>query len=269
MRRFLAALCLALALALAGAASLQSAGALQLGATPVATESASGWRPAARAARTYASRRTGFTSFALRTRRRLYAHRGGATNRSASVVKAMLMVAYLNHRSVRGRKLSGAEHGLLGPMIRRSDNGAASQVRNFVGNGALVHLARRVGMREFGPNPVWGATRISARDQTKLFLNIDRFVVRRHRRFAMRLLGSIVSYQRWGIAHVRPRGWALYFKGGWVPGTENQVGLLRRGDRRVAVAVLTAGQGPGYARETEREVARRLLRGLGPDSVPR
>ena len=227
------------------------------------------WRPGVRAARAYASRRAGFTAFAVRTPSRLYGYRDRETTRSASVVKAMLMVTYLNHRSVRHRGLNGSDRALIGSMIRRSDNDAATHVRNFVGNGALVRLARRVGMREFAPNVVWGATRISARDQTKLFLSIDRFVARRHRKFAMRLLGSIVSYQRWGIARVRPPAWALYFKGGWVPGTENQVGLLRRGRRRVAVAVFTSGQSAAYGRETEREVARRLLRGLGPSSIPR
>ncbi|MEK6228553.1 MAG: serine hydrolase [Actinomycetota bacterium] len=267
MRRCPAALCLALAVA--ATASVTPAGALQVASSPAASDSARGWRPAVRAARAYASRRTGFTSFALRTPRRLYGYRGRTTTMSASVVKAMLMVSYLNHRGVRRRKLNGADRALIGPMIRRSENRAASQVRNFVGNGALVRLARRVGMREFAPSPSWGATRISARDQTKLFLNIDRFVVRRHRKFAMRLLGSIVPYQRWGIAKVRPRGWALYLKGGWVRGIENQVGLLRRGDRRVAVAVFTAGQSAAYGRETEREVARRLLRGLRRNSIPR
>lgn len=240
------------------------------GAVPrSSSDSERAWHPALRAARAYASRRAGFTSFALRTPRRLYGYRDTETTRSASVVKAMLMVAYLNHRSVRGRRLRGAERGLVGPMIRRSDNGAATRVRNFVGNGALVRLAHRVGMRDFAPSLSWGATRISARDQAKLFLRIDRFVVRRHRRFAMRLLGSIVSHQRWGVAQVRPRGWALYFKSGWVPGTENQVALLRRGQRRVAVAVFTAGQSAAYGRATEREVARRLLRGLQRASVPR
>ena len=267
MRRYLAPLCLVLAFAAAPSAT--RAGALQLSSIPAASDSARGWRPAVRAARAYASRRTGFTSFALRTPRRLYGYRDRTTTVSASVVKAMLMVTYLNHGGVRRRELSGADRALIGPMIRRSNNRAASQVRDFVGNGALVRLAHRVGMREFAPHPVWGATRISARDQTKLFLKIDRLVVRRHRRFAMRLLGSIVSYQRWGIAQVRPRGWALYFKGGWVPGTENQVGLLRRGKRRVALAVFTAGQSAAYGRETEREVARRLLRGLRRDSIPR
>ncbi|MGI8660588.1 MAG: serine hydrolase [Thermoleophilaceae bacterium] len=254
---------------LAGVVAAAPAGAVPRSSNPLASDSERAWHPALRAARAYASRRTGFTSFALRTPRRLYGYRDTETTRSASVVKAMLMVAYLNHRNVRGRRLRGAQRGLIGPMIRRSDNGAATRVRNFVGNGALVRLARRVGMRDFAPSLSWGATRVRARDQAKLFLRIDRFVVGRHRRFAMRLLGSIVAHQRWGIAQVRPRGWALYFKSGWVPGTENQVGLLRRGKRRVAVAVFTAGQSAAYGRATEREVARRLLRGLKRDSVPR
>ena len=154
-------------------------------------------------------------------------------------------------------------------MIRRSDNARASAVRNFVGNAALRRLSRRVGMRDFATSPVWGTTQITPADQAKLFFRIDRYVVRRHRRTAMRLLGSVVPSQRWGVARVRPPGWALYFKSGWVPGIENQVSLLKRGDRRVSVAVFTSGLGPAAGRRAEREVARRLLRGLDRDAVPR
>ena len=92
-------------------------------------------------------------------------------------------------------------------------------------------------------------------------------MVARHRATALWLLGSVVGYQRWGIAQVRPKGWALYFKGGWTSVVQNQVGLYRRGDRRLAIAVLTYGSPNTYGRETERGVASRLLRGLGPESV--
>jgi hypothetical protein len=94
----------------------------------------------------------------------------------------------------------------------------------------------------------------------------------RHRRYAMRLLSSIVPSQRWGIARVRPPGWALYFKGGWGSGTgwaDHQVALLRRGRRRVSVAILiTSSPSHAYATETLRGVAARLLRGLRPSSLP-
>lgn len=232
--------------------------------------SANPWRDHVRAARAYAGRRAGVVSFALRTERRLYGFRGRRMVASASVVKAMLMVAYLNSKPVRHRRLSRVDRNLIEPMVRRSDNGRATLVRNIVGNKALRRLARRVGMRDFATAPSWGATRITAADQTKLFLHLERFVVRRHRRAALELLGSIVPSQRWGLARATPPGWTLYFKGGWVKGIEHQVGLLRRGRRRLALAVLTTGNpSSAYGRETQRGVAHRLLRPLAEGSAAR
>lgn len=235
--------------------------------------SAQRWRPGLEPARAYAATRAGTISFALRTRRRLYRSDAYRSYSSVSVVKAMLMVAYLNHSSVRDRPLHDGDRALLDPMIRWSDNAAATQIRDFVGDGALEHLARRVGMHRFATYPIWGGTQITAAGQTKLFLRIDRYVVRRHRKTALRLLGSIVPEQRWGIARVQPRGWALYFKGGWGAGTgavDHQVALLRRGHRRLSLAILTVGSpSHAYGTETLEGVARRLLRGLGRRSMPR
>jgi hypothetical protein len=231
------------------------------------------WRPGLEAARSYAAGRVGTISFAVRTPHRLYRSDAYRSYPSASVVKAMLMVAYLNHDSVRGRKLTDADHDLLDPMIRWSDNVAASQVRNFVGNAALDHLADRVGMGRFASAPSWGSTLITAAGQSKLFLRIDRYVVRRHRDTALRLLRTVIPGQRWGIARVPHPGWSLHFKGGWGDGdgeVDHQVALLRRGKRRVAVAILTAGNlSHAYGQETLEGISRRLLRGLGPRSKPR
>ena len=152
----------------------------------------------------YAKQRAGDVSFAVRTEGRLYGYRGRRSVPSASVVKAMLMVAYLNHRTVRGRALRAGDRALLRPMVRWSNNVAASRVRDFVGNGALARLARRVGMRRFRAAPSWGSSVIDAVDQTRLFLKIDRYVMRRHRGTALRLLNRIVPSQRWGIARARP-----------------------------------------------------------------
>ena len=235
--------------------------------TAAAVERDPVWHPHVRAATKYARSRAGDVAFAIRTPGRFGGWRPGHPMSSASVVKAMLMVAYLNRRGVRGRDLEDGDRALLGPMIRRSDNAAANQVYGIVGSEGLYRLARRVGMRRFSTMPVWGGSQITAAGQTKLFLRIDRYVVRRHRETAMRLLGSIVRYQRWGIAQVRPRGWALYFKGGWTSRVQNQVALLRRGGRRIAIAVLTAySPSAVYGRETQRGIARRLLRGLRPGS---
>jgi hypothetical protein len=239
----------------------------------VVTPAANAWRAHTREAASYAASRAGDVSFGVRTSRGL---RGVGVRRivpSASVVKAMLLVAYLRRPEVRRRPLRADERALLGPMIRRSDNAAASQVCNIVGTGGLARLARRVHMRHFHATRPWGLSTIDVADQTRFFLRIERYVPRRHRRYALRMLGSVVPSQRWGIARVRPRGWALYFKGGWGSGTgwvDHQVALLRRGRRRVAVAILiTSSPSHGYGNETLRGVAARLLRGLGPDSSPR
>lgn len=235
---------------------------------PATTAAAETWRPAVQAAHAYAAKQEGSVSFAVRTPRHLYGFRARRRTRSASVVKAMLMVTYLNHPRVRRGQLTRADLALITPMIRRSDNSSATKVHNFVGNAALRRLARRVGMRNFATSPSWGATQITPADQARFFLNIETYVVRRHRGTALRLLGSIVQSQRWGLARARPRGWMLYFKSGWRSGIENQVGLLRRGNRRVGVAVFTSGLGSAQGRTVEREVARRLLRGLDRDAVP-
>ena len=231
------------------------------------------WRAHVHEAAAYVAKRAGTVSFGVRTRRGLRGVGVERTVPSASVVKPMLLVAYLRRPGVRGRRLRPDERALLGPMIRRSDNAAASRVCNIVGTRGLARLARHARMRRFHATRPWGLTTIDVADQTRFLLHIDRQVPRRHRRYALRLLGSIVPSQRWGIARVRPRGWALYFKGGWGSGTgwvDHQVALLRRGRRRLSVAILiTSSPSHAYGNETLRGVAARLLRGLGPRSRPR
>jgi beta-lactamase family protein len=238
-----------------------------------APASAEPWSPDVRGARVWASERAGEVSFAVRT---ASGTRGFGVTRavpSASVLKAMLLVTYLRRPDVKGRELRRADRELLEPMVRWSDNIAATRVRDIVGDSGLIRLARRTGMRRFRPASPWGLSSIDAADQVRFFLHVDTFVPERHRGYAMRLLGSIVPSQRWGIARVRRPGWALYFKGGWGSGTgavDHQVALLRRGGRRLSVAILTTNSpSHDYGKETLRGVAARLLRGLGPTSEPR
>jgi len=228
------------------------------------------WRPHIGDAAAYAKERRGSISFHVRTPAREWGWRQKRTVPSASVLKAMLMQAYLDRRGVRGRSLRRADRALLAPMIRRSDNATASRIRNMVGNRGLRRVARRAGMRRFTPVAMpWGHSRINAEDQTRFFLRIDSLLPKRHRAYAMNLLRTIVPSQRWGIGRVRLPGWRKYFKGGWGSGTgavDHQVVLLRRGDGQVAVAVMTVNQGShAYGKETLRQVFRRLLKGLPSD----
>jgi Beta-lactamase enzyme family len=158
------------------------------------------------------------------------------------VLKAMLLVAYLNQPQVRDRPLTVTDFRLIGPMIQRSDNAAATRVLGIVGPAAVYSVARSARMHRFElVTGIWGRSQIDAYDQSRFFLHVDSRVVPRHRATALHLLSSIVPEQRWGIGRLSFPGWQVYFKGGWGDGSgavDHQVALLRRGHRRVSVAVL-------------------------------
>ena len=219
-------------------------------------------------------RRAGSESFAFVDEDgRLYGYHRWRPTPSASVLKPMLMVAYLNLATVRNRALNDRDRSLLGPMIRRSDNTTAGIVLNTVGASGLYRVARRAGMRHFRVHlPVWGLSEITAADQARFFYRIDSYVPARHRSYARYLLSHIVSSQRWGIPPEVPAGWRVFFKGGWASGTgrvTHQVALLLDGDRRLAIAVLTEyNPSHDYGVRTIRGVAARLLRVPLPGPTP-
>jgi beta-lactamase class A len=222
------------------------------------------WRPHMAAAIRYQDHRSGDVAFAVRTPDAFYGYRSEHAEWSASVLKAMLLVAYLDEPSVANRPLTEEETELLTPMIEVSDNAAADIMDVRVGAARLRALAARAGMRRFVPaSPIWGESLITPADQTRFFLHIDKLLARRHRAYAMRLLASVTPAQRWGIGRVAPRGWQLYFKGGWGSGTgliDNQVALLRRGCARIAIAVLTMHDGShAYGTKTLAGIFGRLL----------
>jgi Beta-lactamase enzyme family len=213
------------------------------------------------AARRYARSRLGSVSFAVvEDRTSVRGYRRTAGYPSASVIKAMVMVAVLR-RAGQGR-LTSAQRALLYPMITRSDNMAAVALWNELGAGALRRVAAAAGMRRFAIGPHLFEARIDASDQARFFLVIDRLVPAGHRAYARRLLASIVSWQRWGIAKAAARArFSVRFKGGWRTAITHQVALLQRHGRRLAIAVLTGGEpSMAYGEDTIEGSTERLLR---------
>ena len=179
----------------------------------------------------------------------------------------MLLVAYLRQRASATARCATASARCSAPMIRRSDNAAGDRVRDIVGNAALVAARPRGGHDPLPPGRRSGACRRSRRATRRgSSCTSTRFLPRATARTALRLLRTIVPSQRWGIGAVTPPGWTLYFKGGWGSGSgavDHQVGLLQRGEDRVAIAVLTLNSpSHDYGKATLRGVAKRLLRGL-------
>jgi len=233
-----------------------------------ANATGSRWRPDVASARHYAKSRAGDVSFSVVDldghARGLHAGRNAPL---ASVFKTLLLAVYLEQRSVRDRELHRGERELLGPMIRRSDDDAASAVNAMLGAGPLERLSHRAHLGSFSyvPSP-WGLSSDDPRDLARFMYRLDRWIPARHEAYARRLLASVKPSQRWGVGQVKPRGWALYFKGGWGSGTgwvNHQIALLERGDCSVSLALFTrSSPSHDYASETLKGLAKRLLDGL-------
>ena len=247
-------------LAVVAAAAPPQRGASVSSASPGATVPS---RSALAVARRYVGGRRGVTSFAVvDSGGAERGHNASVPFPSASVVKAMLLVGYL--RGARDRPLAAGERAVLGPMIKRSDNAAATRIFASQGPQGLRRVARAAGMRRFSVGPTWTSAIITARDQARLFARLDRVLPGRHRDYGRGLLSSVVASQSWGIPAGAPPGWRAYLKGGWRPTVRgrlvHQVARLEGGERTVVIAVLTDGNpSHGYGTTTIRQVARRLL----------
>jgi hypothetical protein len=185
--------------------------------------------------------------------------------RTASVVKAMMLVAYLQMLDARHRGLSAADRSLLYPMIHISDNNAASAVLATVGAGALARVARQAGMSDYAPAVGWWAfTQTSAADQARFFFMLQQLIPSEFYGYARWLLSGIDPSQSWGVPAVARPHWQVFFKGGWLPMERvfNQVARLESAGVTFSIAVLTAGEpSMGYGEQTIQGVTAALLGG--------
>jgi len=218
------------------------------------------------AARAYALSRTGTVSFTvISSDGSRHALAGERTYVTASVVKAMLMTAYLNMHAIAKQPLTVQDRSELHAMITVSDNDAATWVYNRVGDARLEALARRLGMAHFTVSYSWGDAQLTTNDQARLWSQLGRAVYPPYLGYARSLLSSIVGWESWGIPVVaRPLGWHVLFKGGWRP-TErgyvvHQMALLERAGQTLVVCILSDGN-PSYeyGHQTVEGITARLL----------
>jgi hypothetical protein len=218
-----------------------------------------------RAAQRYIAKRSGRKAFAvIDDERHLAGFEIHSRFHSASVVKSMLLVAYLRKLGREHRGLDEEDKGLLYPMIHSSDNDAASEVLERVGERALNGVARASHMRDYVPGgATWGFTEVSAADLARFFFDQDRLIPKRFDGYARWLLSTIEASESWGIPAVARPEFQVFFKGGWLPEVEglvNQAGRLERPGIKFSLAVLsTHDPSMAYGEGTIEGVTRRLL----------
>ncbi|MEV5574527.1 hypothetical protein AB0L06_31220 [Spirillospora sp. NPDC052269] len=142
-------------------------------------------------------------------------HRPHQVFRSASVIKLLIALDQLEKK----------DDPLLGPMLRSSDDGAASELWRRNGRGAIVtRMARKIGLTETAPPPAekpgfWGYSALSAADVVKIYRYLlekapagARETVLGELRRATRC-GTDHFDQFFGIPRALKRPWAV--KQGW------------------------------------------------------
>jgi hypothetical protein len=186
---------------------------------------------------------------------------------TASVVKAMLLVAYLRRLDAQGHHhVDSFSNSFLYPMIHISDNNAATQCWSIVGDSGLYSIAAAARMSDFSVSGLWGTALLSPADQARFFFEMDSLIPREFVGYARFLLSTIDPSQSWGIPVVaRPLGYKAFFKDGSEPTglgqLVHQIDRLEGHGRTFSIAVMTDGDpSMAYGIDTIQGVARALLR---------
>jgi hypothetical protein len=197
------------------------------------------------AAARYLAGRAGRTSFAVvDSSGRLSGMNTREHFQTASVIKVMMLVAYLQRLEAHHRGLQASDRALLYPMIHESNNDSASAVLGVVGESAVERVAHEAGMFDYTPGVGWWAySQTSAADQARFFAQLEKLTPRRFYPYERGLMSTIEPEQSWGVPPVaRPR-WQVFFKTGALPseGLLNEVARLERPGITFTVAVFTDG----------------------------
>jgi hypothetical protein len=151
-------------------------------------------------------------------------------------------------------------------MINVSDNSAATRIWSIVGEEGLYSVARAAGMSEFSISGFWADAEISPADQARFFFEMDSLIPPEFVGYARSLLSTIAAYESWGIpAIARPRGYKVFFKGGWrstrLGQLVHQIARLEGHRRIFSIAVMTDGNpSMAYGINTIQGVTAALLR---------
>jgi hypothetical protein len=191
---------------------------------------------------------------------------------TGSVVKAMLLVAYLRRLDAMGQHyVDSSSNNILYPMIHVSDNDAATRCWDIVGDAGLYEVAKAAGMTHFSVDTSatwggsWGAALLTAHDQAKFFFEMDSLIPKEFVSYARNLLSHIAGYESWGIPAVaRPLGYDVFFKAGWRPSPDtflvHQIARLEKNGHKFSLAIMTDGDPDmGYGIATIEGTARALL----------
>ncbi|MEU6678415.1 serine hydrolase [Streptomyces sp. NPDC046925] len=194
---------------------------------------------------------------------------------SASVVKATVLATLLWDAQKTGRALTSREKTLATDMITKSDNNATSTLWRQLGVTKVKGFLTAAKMTKTVPGSggYWGLTRINVTDEQKLlalFTGKNTVLTDASRAYVLKLMGKVVSSQRWGTPAGAPSGVAIHVKNGWLQRSTHgwrvhSIGAFKGGGHDYTISVLTHGNSTmNYGVATIQGVAKAVHKDLAP-----
>ncbi|MFE9773042.1 serine hydrolase [Streptomyces sp. NPDC005931] len=192
---------------------------------------------------------------------------------SASVVKVTVLATLLWDAKKTNRYLTDREATLAKAMITTSDNAATSTLWKQLGTTKIKGFLAAAAMTQTvpGANGYWGLTRITVTDQQKLLKLItarNAVLSDNSRAYILKLMGQVVSSQRWGTPYGVPAGVTVGVKNGWLQRSTygwrvHSVGTFKGGGHDYVITVLSHGNSTmNYGISTIQAVAKVIHRDL-------
>ncbi|MDC0765492.1 serine hydrolase [Streptomyces sp. HD] len=192
---------------------------------------------------------------------------------SASVVKVTVLATLLWDAKKHDRYLTDREVSLAKAMITKSDNAATRTLWKQLGMTKIKGFLTAAGMTQTKPGAdgYWGLTQITVTDEQKLLKLLTQknsVLSDNSRSYILKLMGQVVSSQRWGTPYGAPSGVSVAVKNGWLERATNgwrvhSVGTFKGGGHDYMVTVLTHGNSTmNYGISTIQGVAKVIHRDL-------
>ncbi|WP_055490111.1 serine hydrolase [Streptomyces sp. TP-A0356] len=194
---------------------------------------------------------------------------------SASVVKVTVLSTLLWDAKKHNRYLTSREDSLATAMITKSDNDATSTLWKQLGLTKIKGFLAAAGMTQTvpGANGYWGLTQITVQDEQKLLKLItarNTVLSDNSRSYILKLMGNVISSQRWGTPAGAPSGVSVHVKNGWLQRSTHgwrvhSVGTFNGRGHDYMITVLTQDDSTmDYGVTTIQDVAKAIHKDLVP-----
>ncbi|WP_426366079.1 serine hydrolase [Streptomyces sp. E-08] len=194
---------------------------------------------------------------------------------SASVVKVTVLATLLWDAQKTHRYLTSRETTLATAMITKSDNASTTALWNQLGVTKVKGFLAAAGMTRTVPGSggYWGLTRINVTDEQKLLSLItarNSVLSDNSRAYITKLMGRVISSQKWGTPAGAPSTLSVQVKNGWLQRATrgwrvHSVGTFKDAGHDYTITVLTDGNSTmTYGVNTIQAVAKVIHRDLNP-----